>query len=322
MIFKNRLENLTKKLTTFCEEKKVNGISLKGQLIRPLISFEMARHCDLDQDNKRFLSGVLAIQMIHEASLFHDDIIDKAEMRRGEATTLNHENIVKKLMQGDYLIAQSFFFISQTNCSNLVKHYSKCNIDVIEGEFRQNKKRGAILNFEEYFTINKLKTGALFSSAAAVGILLSQKAEKNNFDHLFDLISDVGALYQILDDLLDYIPNAKTGKAPLKDFQQKKWTYLLSFCKDIDWQTNPNVLLSKLFDSEKKSPFKKSPFALAVEKFHDEAEKMKEKLHPLLEEENLIFDLISSWQKKLDLSLEKIILPEQDNLKINLTQSY
>ena len=314
---KSRFENLTKKLNSFCKKKKVNDISLKGQLIRPLISFEMARHFMLDENDERFLSGALAIQMIHEASLFHDDIIDKGEIRRGKTITLNHENIVKKLMQGDYLIAQSFFFISQTNCPKLIKHYSKRNIDVINGEYQQNEKRGALLNLEEYSLINKLKTGSLFSSAAAVGVLLSKKAEKNDYDHLFELIGEVGGLYQILDDLLDYIPNAKTGKAPLKDFQQKKWTYILSFCKDVDWETDPNTLLAKLF-SEKDN----SPFALAVENFQSEAEKMKRKLQPLIGEENLILDLISSWQKKLDCSLKEIILPEKSNLKINLTQSY
>lgn len=219
---------------------------LDGKLLRPLVAYGLvppALRPGLDQ---RFWSGALAVQMVHEASLLHDDILDEASERRGRATLVARAGVGPALVLGDHLLTGAYRAAAAAGTGE----YLSCFIEAVErtvaGEVAQERSAGRVLSGEEYMDMVTGKSGALFGAATCLGGALFSLGDHADRVRLG---RDLGAVYQQVDDLLDYCPAADTGKPPLQDYRQRKWTWVLGKAGLTRFDLSDAELMEALFAS-------------------------------------------------------------------------
>lgn len=196
----------------------------RGKRLRPalvLLSFGESNDSGKDQA----LDAAVAIELIHTATLLHDDVIDQSATRRGKAS-INYRwsNLVSVLM-GDYLLAKAFKILVQTRIAPLLNAVSRATERVSIGELLQIQERGNHdLSEEVYLKIIADKTASLFSVACQSGAIARGAEEKTQ--QIYQRFGeDFGISFQIVDDLLDLIGDKeKTGKELGNDLQEGKIT--------------------------------------------------------------------------------------------------
>ena len=198
-------------------------VDLRGQLIRPLAAraSALALGC---ADDARAGFGALAVQLAHEASLVHDDIVDGAAIRRGERTLAAAKGVGAALVAGDHLLAWAYRLAARTGLLEYAELFAEAVEATIAGEIAQGRATGRVLAPEEYERIALDKAGALLGCAVAAAPAVLGRDDVREF---YDLGRALGLLYQRLDDLLDYCPATDTGKPPLGDYAQRRWTWVL-----------------------------------------------------------------------------------------------
>ncbi len=195
---------------------------LRGQLLRPLVALAGAEALGI-QGDRRFWRGALAIQLAHEASLTHDDVIDEAATRRGEPTTVATDGIAAALVEGDHLLTVAYRLAAATGSLAFVEMFARAVERTVAGEKRQAAARHRSLDWDTYRSIVGDKSGELFACALGMGAALHGA----NATHWAAAGRSLGCVYQMVDDLLDYCPHAESGKAPLKDYSARVWTWPL-----------------------------------------------------------------------------------------------
>jgi 15-cis-phytoene synthase len=200
------------------------AVEAEGQLIRPLIAYAAARALDTDLLCRRFWSGALAVQMAHEASLLHDDIIDGAATRRGRPTVAAATGVARALVQGDHLLTSAYRLAAATDSLPFVAAFTRSVERTVAGEIEQAASTGRVMDEATYEAVALGKAGELLGCALVLAPLLSGRGDPEEY---LELGRRIGLLYQRLDDLLDYCPAAATGKPPLADFAQRRWTWPL-----------------------------------------------------------------------------------------------
>lgn len=196
----------------------------EGQMIRPLAALAAARGLGLsDSDlDERFWWGVAAVQLAHEASLVHDDILDEAAERRGRPTLVAEAGVARALVQGDHLLTSAYRAAAATGSAGFMAAFARAVERTVAGEIAQARAQGSTLSLERYDEIVRGKSGELFGVAVATASLISGRGDAERSEAIG---REVGRAYQMLDDLLDYCPTAITGKPPLQDHRQGKWTW-------------------------------------------------------------------------------------------------
>ncbi|MCX6828286.1 MAG: polyprenyl synthetase family protein [candidate division Zixibacteria bacterium] len=200
----------------------------KGKRIRPAILFLSARAAGFFTEHT--INGSLGIELIHTATLLHDDVVDDADLRRGNET-VNHKwtNLIAVLM-GDYLFAKAFKILLKTESMELIDAISNATERVSIGELRQVEETSNYdLSEEEYMKIITDKTASLFAVSCAAGPILARK--NGNIREKFTYFGEkIGTAFQIADDLLDYVGDAVvTGKEPGNDVITGKVTLPLIY---------------------------------------------------------------------------------------------
>jgi phytoene synthase len=198
-------------------------IDLRGQLIRPLAAHAAARALG-SSDDARAGWGALAVQLAHEASLVHDDIVDGAATRRGEPTMAAVKGVGAALVAGDHLLAWSYRLAARTGSLAFATLFAEAVERTIAGEVAQGRAIGRTLAPAEYEAIARDKAGALLGCALAAAPAVLGRQDVREF---YELGRALGLLYQRLDDLLDYCAATDTGKPPLGDYGQRRWTWVL-----------------------------------------------------------------------------------------------
>jgi len=200
----------------------------RGKRIRPTILFLTAR-CS-GYTHEKIVEAALGIELIHTATLLHDDVVDEADTRRGQKTVnAGWTNLISILM-GDFMFAKAFRMLVSTECSKLVERVSYTTERVSFGELRQIEESGNFeISEESYLDIIAAKTASLFSTSAASGAILND-AGSSEIDRMSDFGEKVGTSFQIADDLLDLIGDtSKTGKEIGSDLMQGKATLPLIY---------------------------------------------------------------------------------------------
>jgi len=188
----------------------------RGKRIRPTLLFLSARAAGYFTDF--CVDASLAIELIHTATLLHDDVVDESDLRRGQSTVnAKWSNLISVLM-GDYLFAKAFRIMVQEDSIELIRAISQATEQVSVGELRQIEEIGNYdLTESEYLDIISAKTASLFSVSCEVGPLLAGKSEEERRDFA-EFGEKVGTAFQIADDLLDFVGDpAATGKEPGND---------------------------------------------------------------------------------------------------------
>ncbi len=185
----------------------------RGKRIRPAFLFLSSRAAENFTEHS--VNASLAIELIHTATLLHDDVVDESDMRRGQETVnAQWTNLVSVLM-GDYLFAKAFRIMVSTQSQPLMEAISHATERVSVGELRQIEETGNYeLSEDEYMTIIADKTASLFNVACEAGPILGGRGKRDRSRYA-QLGEKVGVAFQIVDDLLDFVGDAdKTGKEP------------------------------------------------------------------------------------------------------------
>lgn len=167
------------------------------------------------------------IEFIHNASLLHDDLVDRSQLRRGKKAAWTKFTPEYAVLAGDYLLARVMVNLSTHGNIKLVQYTSEMISDLLEGEWLQDSVVGDFfVTIEQLDRIHNLKTASLFKWCLRAPFMAIEKYDSDIHRHLNDMGSLLGQLFQRSDDLLDYDIRNDEGKAVLGDL---KSGYLNSF---------------------------------------------------------------------------------------------
>ena len=233
--------------------KKMSNYHLNsgGKRIRALLTMGSAKLGGY-LDGERDINLAACVELIHSATLLHDDVIDESEVRRGNKTTNAIWGNQSSILVGDYLLSRCFEMMVDDGDQEILKLLSSTSSKIAQGEVLQLQHKGeADLLEENYIKIINLKTAALFAAATKVGSCISNM-EKKKKDALESYGKNLGLAFQIADDALDYFSKEKIfGKQIGKDFFEGKVTLpiIIVFQKSNMIERN---FLTKIFKKDKR----------------------------------------------------------------------
>ncbi len=197
-------------------------IRRKGKQMRPLLVFLTA-----GLNGKISESSYVAatfIELLHTASLVHDDVVDNANERRGALSINALWNSKIAVLVGDYLLSQGMLISVEKNRFDMLEIVSEAVKSMSEGELLQlQKSRKLNIREEDYFKIIISKTAALLSACTACGAK-SVTDDQEIIQLMKEFGENIGIAFQIRDDILDYEGTGLTGKTPGNDIKEKKIT--------------------------------------------------------------------------------------------------
>ena len=173
----------------------------------------------------RDINLAACVELIHSATLMHDDVIDVGDLRRGKKTLNSIWGNQSSILIGDYLLSRCFEMMVEDGNLEILKLLSSTSAQIAQGEVLQLQHKGEIDMLEEtYLKIISSKTATLFAAATKVGAILSN-TEGREKDALDFYGKNIGLTFQIADDTLDYNSELKLfGKKVGKDFFEGKIT--------------------------------------------------------------------------------------------------
>ena len=223
-----------------------------GKKIRPLLTLCSAKLCGYEKGN-RDVNLAACVELIHNATLLHDDVIDNSSLRRGIKTSNTIWGNQSSILVGDYLLSRCFEMMVEDGSPEILKLLSSTSSKIAQGEVMQLEYKGDIDILEEaYFNIINSKTAALFAAAARVGACITNKNKKEK-DALESYGRNLGLAFQIADDALDYYSTKITfGKEIGKDFYEGKVTLPIIFlCQRAN--AEEKIFLEKIFKKKNRS---------------------------------------------------------------------
>ncbi len=206
------------------EKMSNHHLSSGGKRLRALLTLGSAKLTGYNE-NKRDINLAACVELIHSATLLHDDVIDESELRRGKKTTNSIWGNQSSILVGDYLLSRCFEMMVEDGDLEILKLLSSTSAKIAQGEVLQLQHKGeADLLEETYIDIINLKTASLFSAATKTGACLSGSNQKEK-KALESYGRNLGLAFQIADDALDYYAKEKLfGKEVGKDFFEGKVT--------------------------------------------------------------------------------------------------
>ena len=255
----NRLDNVNQQIKYRLASEinlihKMTNYHLKsgGKRIRPLLTLGSAKLCGY-KDGNRDINLAACVELIHNATLLHDDVIDNSDLRRGNKTSNTIWGNQSSILVGDYLFSRCFEMMVEDGSLEILKLLSSTSSKIAQGEVLQLEYKGEIDILEEtYFDIINSKTAALFAAASKVGACITNKNKKEK-DALESYGRNLGLAFQIADDALDY-HSTKTifGKEIGKDFFEGKITLPIIFlCQKAN--VDEKLYLEKIFKKKNRS---------------------------------------------------------------------
>lgn len=214
-IVNDDIERVNKELTAFInineplKTKLVNFLTAPSKRIRPLLTFLYLRANDIEITENHY-TLLTAVELVHNASLIHDDIIDESKTRRCEKT-LNCEFDNKlAVIAGDYILSEALKKISLLNSSEIIDMFAQTLADMCEGETFQYFNKFKIPALDDYLKKTEQKTAKLFQTALEASALISNTKSRKQ---AVEFGKNFGIAFQIRDDLI----NVKTLQADISD---------------------------------------------------------------------------------------------------------
>ena len=195
-----------------------------GKRLRALLTLGSAKMCGYSKGT-RDINLAACVELIHSATLMHDDVIDNGSIRRGKKTINKIWNNHSSVLVGDYLLSRCFEMMVEDGNLEVLKLLSSTSSKIAQGEVLQLQHQGEVDMLEEtYLRIISAKTAELFAASTKVGAILSDKEMKEK-EALEFYGRNLGLTFQIADDTLDYNSDLKLfGKKIGKDFYEGKVT--------------------------------------------------------------------------------------------------
>jgi octaprenyl-diphosphate synthase len=222
-----------------------------GKRIRPALLLLSSKLFPHDQRSAVRLGGV--VEIIHTATLVHDDIIDEAKTRRGRPAANTQWGNSKCVLAGDWLYMQAFKIAVQERNFKILDVLIDLTQQMVEGELLQMEKLGRSINLEEHFDLIFRKTACLFSVSMRLGAILGKASEEQEL-RLGDYGRNLGLAFQIVDDVLDLTASEQVlGKPVASDLREGKVTmaviHALEHCTPGERKTVETVLEERAFRS-------------------------------------------------------------------------
>lgn len=267
-----------------------------GKRLRALLTLGAAKICGYSKGS-RDVNLAACVELIHAATLMHDDVIDNSEIRRGKKTLNSIWGNQSSILVGDYLLSRCFEMMVEDGNLEILKLLSSTSAEISQGEVLQLQHKGEIDMLEEtYLKIITAKTASLFAAATKVGSILSNKESKIK-EALEFYGKNLGLTFQIADDTLDYNSELKFfGKKIGNDFYEGKVTL-------------PIILLYQKSDQNEKLELKK-----IFEKYERNEEELK-KVLMMIKNYNIISDCYKKAEFFINLASNSLSIFEESKEK-------
>ena len=226
-------------------------LHLGGKRMRPVLTLMTADIFDIDY--KLALPAAMAVEVFHNFSLVHDDIMDDAPLRRGNVTVHEKWNINTGILSGDAMLILAYQYFENyqpKTFRKLAKLFSKTALEVCEGQqYDVDFETRNDVTIPEYLKMIEYKTAVLVAAAMKMGAIIAQTS-KENTNLIYDFGLNLGLAFQLQDDYLDAFGDPKTfGKQVGGDIIENKKTYL--YLKALEFSnTDEKELLTQLFSVE------------------------------------------------------------------------
>jgi len=193
-----------------------------GKRMRPILTLLLAKN--FGTVNESTQNAALGLELLHTASLVHDDVVDESDERRGQPSVNASFNNKVAVLVGDYILSTALLRVSQTGDQRIVENLAQLGQTLAAGEILQlTNIQNQDFSEEVYYQVIKKKTAALFESCAALGALSAGASEEVvSKAALFG--QNLGIIFQIRDDIFDYFDSKEIGKPTGNDMVEGKLT--------------------------------------------------------------------------------------------------
>lgn len=230
---------------------EISGHTLRagGKRIRPSAVVLASRAVRNQFPTRTVYASAAAVELIHMASLIHDDVVDEAESRRGRPTANASFGNQISVLVGDYLLAKSIYLAAREGNMDVIRIFSQVTVGLSEGEVLQIMSRGNPDTSEQtYFDIIRRKTAGFIAGCCEIGAVLAQGGE----DAVAALTAyglNLGLAFQIADDILDFLGDPQvTGKPRCSDVREGKMTLpLIAACRRLPASSGIRLQLAQWF---------------------------------------------------------------------------
>ncbi len=236
----NKLENIQAPITeelqqfaemfraSFVHDNPMLGMALNhlskrtGKQMRPTLVLLSAR--TVGRVNEEVLHAATALELLHTASLVHDDVVDESDRRRGQLSVNALTNNKVAVLVGDYLLSLALQHAAQTESTEVVNIVGRLGQTLADGELMQlANTRSEDISEKKYFEVIRKKTASLFSACAQVGAILAGGSDAD-VERMRQFGQLVGTCFQLRDDIFDFDNEADTGKPAGNDLKEGKLT--------------------------------------------------------------------------------------------------
>ncbi len=237
-------------------------LGIGGKRIRPLL---LLMACEsVGGESMAAMDGAMAVELFHNFTLLHDDIMDNAPLRRGYPTVHQKYDTNTAILSGDAMMIQAYQYLSSLEGgAAFVKIFSKMAIEVCEGQqLDMDFETRSDVSIADYIEMIRLKTSVLIGVSLQIGALIGG-ASRQTAQHLYHYGVNIGIAFQIQDDLLDTYGTPKLGKQKCGDIIQNKKTYL--YLKAVELASeNEKLELKKQYKSVLEDSTEKVAYVLEI----------------------------------------------------------
>lgn len=193
-----------------------------GKRMRPILILLIAK--SFGKISEVTQNAAVGLELLHTASLVHDDVVDESERRRGQASVnAIYDNKVAVLV-GDYILSTALLYVSRTHSENIVRYLAELGRTLSDGEILQlTNIRNQIISEDVYFKVITQKTAALFEACCVIGAS-SSGATETQIEQARVFGRNLGIIFQIKDDIFDYYESSDIGKPTGNDLAEGKLT--------------------------------------------------------------------------------------------------
>jgi octaprenyl-diphosphate synthase len=221
------------------------SVAFGGKRVRPTILILISNLLG-GENEEAFINSAIAVELVHLASILHDDVVDGGEFRHGEKTAHTLLGNQQVILGGDFLFAESFKKIVETGKIEVIKVLSQVSSTLASGELEQlQTKITHQTSSKKYFEIIYKKTASLFEATTGIASIIQGKSSKE----AFEFGKNIGMVFQIVDDIIDYT-SKKTGKTEGGDFYEGKITLPVILASE---DVLAKKRLEELFSKERKT---------------------------------------------------------------------
>ena len=299
MLVEERIKSKLESKVDLVQKMTDYHLDTGGKRLRALLTLGSAKLCGYSKGT-RDVNLAACVELIHSATLMHDDVIDNGFLRRGKKTLNKIWDNHSSVLVGDYLLSRCFEMMVEDGNIEILKLLSSTSSKIAQGEILQLQHKGEVDMLEEtYLRIISAKTAELFAAATKVGAILSDTISKEK-EALEFYGRNLGLTFQIADDTLDYNSEIKLfGKKIGQDFFEGKITLpIILLFQKANSNEKENMKKIFLYDTRNENDLK---YTLSLIKHYDIINECYQKAHHYI---NLASNSLSLFKE----SEEKIIL--------------